>query len=98
MQGGGKGSGRTGAGRGNNRSNPAPSGVMSGDKIPQQGQQAAAPSIEPFVSNMMQQMGGGPPGMFSMMNPALWNVPLGQWQQFMSQMNPMGSFPQSQFN
>jgi hypothetical protein len=71
---------------------------MSGDKIPQQGQQAAAPSIEPFVSNMMQQMGGGPPGMFPMMNPALWNMPMGQWQQFMSQMNPMGNFPQGQFN
>jgi hypothetical protein len=52
MQGGGRGSGRTGAGRGN-RSNPVPSGAMSGDKIPQQGQQAAAASIEPFVSNMM---------------------------------------------
>jgi hypothetical protein len=60
MQGGGRGSGRTGAGRGNNRSNPAPSRAMSGDKVPQQGQQAAVPSIEPFVSNMMQQMGGGP--------------------------------------
>jgi hypothetical protein len=39
-----------------------------------------------------------PPGMFPMMNPALWNMPMGQWQQFMSQMNPMGNFPQGQFN
>jgi hypothetical protein len=98
MQGGRRGSGRTGAGRGNNRSNPAPSGAMSGDKVPQQGHQAAVPSIKPFVSNMMQQMGGAPPGMFPMMNPALWNLPMGQWQQFMSQMNPMGNFPQGQFN
>jgi hypothetical protein len=98
MLGGGRGSGRIGAGRGNNHSNPVPSGAMSGDKNPQHGQQAAAPSIESFVSNMMQQMGGGPRGMFPMMNPALWNVPLGQCQQFMSQMNPMGNFPQAQFN
>jgi hypothetical protein len=33
-----------------------------------------------------------------MMNPALWNMPMGQWQQFMSQMNPMGNFPQGQYN
>jgi hypothetical protein len=53
MQGGGRGSGRTGAGRGNSRSNSAPSRAMSGDKVPQQGRQAAVPSVEPFVSNMM---------------------------------------------
>jgi hypothetical protein len=47
---------------------------------------------------MMHQMGGGPQGMFPMMNPALWNLPMGQWQQFMSQMNPMGNFPQGQYN
>jgi hypothetical protein len=57
---------------------------MSGDKIVQQGQQAVAPPIKPYVANMMQQMGGGPQGMFPMMNPALWNMPMEQWQQFMS--------------
>jgi hypothetical protein len=57
---------------------------VSGDKIVQQGQQAVAPPIKPYVANMMQQMGGGPQGMFPMMNPALWNMPMEQWQQFMS--------------
>jgi hypothetical protein len=33
-----------------------------------------------------------------MMNPVMWNMPMGQWQQFMSQMNPMGNFPQGQFS
>jgi hypothetical protein len=59
MQGGGRRAGRTGSGRGGTHSNSAPFGVMSGDK-PQQGQQAVVPPIELFVSNMMQQMGGGP--------------------------------------
>jgi hypothetical protein len=98
MQGGGRGAGRIGAGRGSNGSNSAPSGAVSRDKILQQSQQAVAPPIEPYVANMMQQMGGGPQGMFPMMNHALWNIPMGQWQQFMSQMNPMGNFSQGQFN
>jgi hypothetical protein len=98
MQGGGRGAGRIGARRGNNQSNSAPSGAVSGYKSLQQWQQAVAPPIEPYVANMMQQMGGGPQGMFPMMNPTMWNMPMGQWQQFMSQMNPMGNFPLGQFS
>jgi hypothetical protein len=57
MQGGGRGAGRIGDGRGNNWSNSAPSsGAASGDKSLQQGQQAVAPPIEPYVANMMHQM------------------------------------------
>jgi hypothetical protein len=37
----------------------------------------------------MQQMGTAPQGMFLMMNPTLWNIPMGQWPQFFSQMNSM---------
>jgi hypothetical protein len=57
MQVGGRGAGRIGDGRGNNWSNSAPSsGAASGDKSLQQGQQAMAPPIEPYVANMMHQM------------------------------------------
>jgi hypothetical protein len=42
-----------------------------------------------FNNSMMQQMSAASQGMFPMMNPALWNIPMGQWPQFFSQMNPL---------
>jgi hypothetical protein len=38
---------------------------------------------------MMQQMSAASQGMFPMMNPALWNIPMGQWPQFFSQVDPL---------
>ncbi|KAM0857884.1 hypothetical protein ACQ4PT_048197 [Festuca glaucescens] len=54
---------------------------------------------------MLHQMGVGAPGMFPMMQPGVWNVPLNLWPQFFGQQpmqpgdfNPMMVMPQGSFN
>jgi hypothetical protein len=35
-----------------------------------------------FLQNMVQNLGATGQGMFPMMNPNMWNMPMSQWSQF----------------
>jgi hypothetical protein len=54
------------------------------------------PVAENLGGNFLPQAGMAQQGMFPMVPPGLWNVPLGQWQQFFAQpgMGQMMQMPQ----
>jgi hypothetical protein len=93
MAGGGRGSGKMGQGRGTKTPAPVPppssstgSGaaqILGAAQIQSQMPVAQEAPIQlgaggNFNSNIMQQMSAVSQGMFPMMNPALWNIPMGQ--------------------
>jgi hypothetical protein len=97
MVGGGRGAGKVGQGRGAKPPTPVPppsSSTRSGAaQLQQQSPIVQEAPIQlgaagNFNINMMQQMGAASQGTFPMMNPAMWNIPIGLWPQF-SQMNSM---------
>jgi hypothetical protein len=47
-----------------------------------------------FPQGLGQQMGAASQGIFPMMNPNMWNVPMNQWQQFFGNQQ----FPPPGFN
>jgi hypothetical protein len=47
-----------------------------------------------FPQSLMQQMGAGGQGMFPMMQPSMWNMPMTQWPQFLGNQQ----IPQAGFN
>jgi hypothetical protein len=47
-----------------------------------------------FPQSLMQQMGAGGQGMFPMMQPSMWNMPMTQWPHFLGNQQ----IPQAGFN
>jgi hypothetical protein len=73
--------------------------------MPQSQAQGAAtdlPAVNAdFSQGMVQQLGAAAPGMFPMMQPSRWNIPMSQWSQFygnqqipLAAFNPMMMMPQ----
>jgi hypothetical protein len=107
MTGGGRGAGRFGGvgggrGAGGGRVPPVAPAVGVIPAAPLQGVSADLATIKnEFPQAMMQQLGAAAPGMFPMMQPDMWIVPMSQWSQFYGNQqippaafNPMMMLPQ----
>ncbi|KAM0880457.1 hypothetical protein ACQ4PT_033564 [Festuca glaucescens] len=111
MAGGGRGAGRYGGGGGGRGGGGRGLPVVKSDAgasagvlplNPTQGTSTDQAAINAeFPQAMMQQMGAAAPGMFPMMQPNMWNVPMSQWSQFYGNQqippaafNPMMMMPQ----
>jgi hypothetical protein len=93
MAGGGRGGGQGGAGQGAGKavSNQGQKQGQSAAATQAQGQGQAStlnqvfPAAETLGGNFLSQAGMSQQGMFPMVPPGMWNVPLEQWQQLFAQ-------------